>query len=88
MMSQRSAELAARFRAAVQTALGGDWQSAHLVAQEHEQDPLANWLHAIVHRMEGDVANARYWYGRCGRSFREGVSTEAELHELQAALDD
>jgi hypothetical protein len=87
-MSQRSAELAARLRAAVQTALGGDWQSAHLVAQEYEQDPLANWLHAVVHRMEGDLDNARYWYGRCGRSFREGVSTEAELRELQAALDD
>jgi hypothetical protein len=71
---------------AVQTALGGDWQAAHLVAQKHETEPLANWLHAVVHRMEGDVDNASYWYGRCGRTLRTQVSTVAELKELEAAL--
>ncbi len=71
---------------AVQTALGGDWQAAHLVAQDHEGEPLANWLHAVVHRMEGDLGNASYWYGRCGRALRPQVSTEAELKEIAAAL--
>ncbi|HVQ24676.1 MAG TPA: hypothetical protein VMV01_05850, partial [Planctomycetota bacterium] len=50
--------------AAVDLALQGDWQGAHLVAQDHEGDELANWLHAVAHRMEGDLGNARYWYGR------------------------
>ena len=72
--------------AAVDLALQGDWQGAHLVAQDHEGDELANWLHAVAHRMEGDLANARYWYGRCGRRLREDVPVEAELHELRAAL--
>ena len=71
---------------AVHQALGGDWQAAHLVAQDHEDEPLANWLHAVVPRMEGDLGNASYWYGRCGRTLREQVSTDAELKEIEAAL--
>ena len=71
---------------AVDLALGGDWPGAHLIAQEHEEDAIANWIHAVVHRMEGDLANARYWYGRCGRKMREETSTGAELREIRAAL--
>ena len=67
-------------------ALGGDWQAAHLIAQEHEEDEIANWIHAVAHRMEGDLGNARYWYGRCGRKLREETSTGAELREIRAAL--
>ena len=74
--------------AAVRKALGGDWQAAHLVAQEHEGEPLANWLHAVVHRMEGDLGNASYWYGRCGRTLRKQLSTDAELKEIEAALSE
>ena len=73
-------------RGAVQKALGGDWQAAHLVAQGHEGEPLANWLHAVVHRMEGDLDNASYWYGRCARTLRKQVPTEVELKEIEAAL--
>ncbi len=71
---------------AVDLALGGDWQGAHLIAQEHEEDEIANWIHAVVHRMEGDLGNARYWYGRCGRKLREETSTQAELREIRTAL--
>jgi hypothetical protein len=71
---------------AVQVALGGDWQAAHLVAQDHEDEPLANWLHAIVHRMEGDLGNAGYWYARCGRKLPADVSTDGELRELSEVL--
>jgi hypothetical protein len=79
--------LRARLLAAVDLALAGDWQGAHVVAQEHEGEELANWLHAVAHRMEGDLDNARYWYGRCRRQLREDVSVDAELHELRAALE-
>ena len=74
-------------RQAVAVALGGDWQAAHEVAQRYEDDPDACWLHAIVHRMEGDADNARYWYGRCGRELRPQLSTELELAEIAAALE-
>ena len=71
---------------AVARALEGDWPAAHRIAQDREGDALADWIHAVVHRMEGDLANARYWYRRCGRGLREGVSTEAELREIEAEI--
>ncbi len=71
---------------AVERALAGDWPAAHVIVQEHEEDALAAWIHAVVHRMEGDLENARYWYRRCGRAFREDVPTDAELREIQTVL--
>jgi len=71
---------------AVGQALQGDWQAAHRIVQEREGDAVADWIHAVVHRMEGDLANARYWYGRCGRALRPSVSTADELREIAAAL--
>ncbi len=44
----------------------GDWERAHEVAQEIET-PDGAWVHAYLHRKEGDVANAGYWYRRAGR---------------------
>jgi hypothetical protein len=71
---------------AVERALAGDWQAAHEIVQTHEEHGVANWIHAVVHRIEGDLGNARYWYGRCGRALREDLSTSAELQEIKAAL--
>ncbi len=85
-MAERESALQGRLIEAVDLALGGDWQAAHLVAQDHEEDELANWLHAVVHRMEGDLGNARYWYRRCGRPFRPEIATSTELREIHTAL--
>ena len=71
---------------AVDKALAGDWQAAHRIVQEHEEDATANWIHAVCHRMEGDLANAHYWYRRIRREYREDLATEAELREIKAAL--
>jgi hypothetical protein len=71
---------------AVALALAGDWERAHLIVQDHEGDPIADWIHAVVHRMEGDVGNARYWYDRSGHAPREALSTQDELGEIRAAL--
>ncbi|HVR70672.1 MAG TPA: hypothetical protein VMT87_07475 [Vicinamibacteria bacterium] len=71
---------------AVERALRGDWPSAHLIVQEHEDDATANWIHAVCHRMEGDVSNARYWYARIGRAYREDLPTADELREIQKEL--
>jgi hypothetical protein len=79
--------LDAKLLEAVELALAGDWEGAHRIAQEHEGDRTANWIHAVVHRMEGDLGNARYWYGRCGRKLREEVSTDEELREIRESLD-
>jgi hypothetical protein len=77
----------AELRRAVALALAGDWQAAHLIAQKYEDDDVASWIHAVVHRMEGDLANAGYWYRRVRRELREDVTTADELREIQKALN-
>ncbi len=46
----------------------GDWERAHLCAQDGEGDPRCDWVHAYLHRVEGDAANAGYWYRRAGKA--------------------
>jgi Tfp pilus assembly protein PilF len=62
----------------------GDWQAAHEIVQQDEESAHACWAHAIVHVMEGDLPNARYWYRKAGRSFSEDAA--AEIAALSAAL--
>jgi hypothetical protein len=45
----------------------GDWNKAHECAQADEGDPSCDWVHAYLHRKEGDASNARYWYRRSGK---------------------
>jgi len=45
----------------------GDWDKAHRLAQQ-QNDPVGAWVHAYLHRQEGDIGNANYWYRRAGRS--------------------
>ncbi len=44
----------------------GDWHTAHKVVQDDE-GPAAAWVHAHLHRVEGDEGNAGYWYARAGK---------------------
>ena len=64
----------------------GDWQAAHEIVQRDEESPLACWVHGIVHLMEGDLPNARYWYGQAKRSFPAKPSAQAEIRALRAEL--
>ena len=73
---------------ALRLAEAGDWHGAHGIVQRDEDDPLSCWVHAVLHRLEGDTGNARYWYSRCGRQLREGIAPQAELAEIRAALRD
>ena len=63
----------------------GDWQAAHEIVQRDEASPLACWAHGIVHVMEGDLPNARYWYGQAKRSFPSEPSAAVEIRALKAA---
>jgi len=45
----------------------GDWGAAHHCAQEQD-DQTGAWVHAYLHRKEGDAANAGYWYRRAGKA--------------------
>jgi Tfp pilus assembly protein PilF len=64
----------------------GDWEAAHAIVQQDEASPAACWAHAIVHLMEGDVANARYWYRAAGRDFPEGAGVADEISALKSSI--
>lgn len=54
----------------------GDWTRAHESAQQDE-GPHGSWVHAYLHRKEGDDPNAAYWYGRAGKPVcREPLPSE------------
>ena len=54
----------------------GDWEAAHRVAQDIES-PDGAWIHAYLHRKEGDAANAGYWYRRARQpASRDSLETE------------
>jgi hypothetical protein len=54
----------------------GDWVRAHESAQQDE-DTEGSWVHAYLHRKEGDEGNAAYWYGRAGKPVcREPLDAE------------
>jgi hypothetical protein len=62
----------------------GDWDRAHRIAQEiHDAD--GSWVHAYLHRKEGDLSNASYWYRRAGRS-RPSEPLEQEWEAIAEAL--
>jgi len=44
----------------------GDWETAHNLAQD-VHTPDGSWIHAYLHRVEGDTSNAQYWYNRANR---------------------
>lgn len=49
----------------------GDWQKAHQIAQE-DPSPNASWVHAFLHRVEGDESNAAYWYAKAVKPVAHG----------------
>jgi hypothetical protein len=63
----------------------GDWQAAHTIVQRDEDSPLACWAHGIVHLMEGDLSNARYWYREAKRPFPAQPVAAEEITALKAA---
>ena len=61
----------------------GDWEKAHDVLQDGNAD--CDWVHAYLHRKEGDETNARYWYRRASKPF-PGMSLEEEWEDITKAL--
>jgi hypothetical protein len=72
-------------RSAVAQLERGDWQAAHEIVQKDEESALSCWAHGIVHVMEGDLPNARYWYGQAKRAFPKDYSVSAEIAALKDA---
>jgi len=70
--------------AALWWAAKGDWARAHAIVQDDEGVDAA-WVHAYLHRVEGDRGNAGYWYRRAGMAVATGP-VEAEWERIAAAF--
>ena len=78
----------ADLRAAIGAMLSSDWKRAHQIVQRHEDDPLACWMHAVLHKIEGDANNSRYWYEQSAHSYDEFTDTQQELAAVKRAVED
>ena len=71
---------------AVQAALDGDWDKSHNIAQDYSDD-AANWIHAVLHKIEGDVWNSKYWFARTNcKKFEDFSDANEELIAIQNSL--
>ncbi|PPD51883.1 MAG: hypothetical protein CTY12_07295 [Methylotenera sp.] len=72
---------------AVEAALAGEWDKSHKIAQEYS-DVTANWIHAVLHKIEGDVRNSNYWYARtAGKKYEDFSDATAELKAIKSYLN-
>ena len=72
---------------AVDLLAAGEWDSAHKIVQD-DASLLGAWLHGIVHTLEGDLENARYWYGQAGRAFPGREAVQEEITAARRAASD
>ena len=70
--------------AALWWAAKGGWDQAHKLVQD-EATADAAWVHAYLHRVEGDLGNAGYWYRQAGKPVASG-SLETEWERMVSAL--
>ena len=61
-------------------AMKNNWDMAHNIVQDISTD-TASWIHAYLHRVEGDLSNANYWYNRAGKQTTT-ESLESELNNI------
>ena len=71
---------------AVDFAIAGNWDAAHKIVQEDEDDATSCWIHAVLHKIEGDAGNAHYWYRRAGQAYESYADAKAELAAIKAVL--
>ncbi len=74
------------YKHALDLAAAGQWEQAHEMVQPYS-DKLACLLHAYLHRVEGDLGNAQYWYSRARETMPANTESE-ELERLYRLLED
>ena len=72
---------------AIEFALAGQWDAAHQIVQQCEDDETAAWIHAVLHKVEGDPGNARYWYHQANKLSHFADEPKIELAAIKAGLD-
>ena len=70
----------------VELAIAGEWEAAHNLVQQYEEDRTAAWIHAVLHKIEGDSSNSRYWYRRANCLEHLTDDPRMELAAIQTKL--
>jgi hypothetical protein len=70
---------------AIDLALSGEWNAAHQIVQQYE-DTTGAWIHAVLHKIEGDQDNSRYWYRRAGKLEHFSDEAKGELAEIREGV--
>lgn len=68
---------------ATDLALANQWKAAHEIVQQFDTDTTAAWIHAVLHKIEGDEDNSRCWYRRAGKLDYVSDEPKAELAEIR-----
>lgn len=72
---------------AIALALDGQWDAAHGIVQQYDSDRMASWIHAVLHKIEGDRSNSLYWYRRAGKTELADHEPTAELKAIGAEIE-
>jgi len=70
---------------AIDLALSGEWDDAHIIVQELNTS-IAQRIHAVLHKIEGDESNSRYWYSRAGYLYEEFNDPNDELQVIKSTI--
>ena len=65
--------------------LNDDWHEAHRIVQRHNTVP-AMWIHAYLHREEGDIPNSKFWYGSAGKEYPGNLTFREELETILSEI--
>ncbi len=71
---------------AIISADDGKWENAHITVQDIETE-YAYWIHANLHREEGDISNSKYWYRRAGRDYTE-IDLKVERENIRKEIEE
>ncbi len=63
----------------------GEWEKAQDIAQDNHT-PTGSWLHALLHLIEGDLGNARYWFAEAGRPAKKPSQIDELWEEIAEAV--
>jgi hypothetical protein len=63
----------------------GDWEKSHTIAQDMD-DAHGAWIHALLHLVEGDLSNARYWFAEAGRPAVKPAQADVLWEEIAAEV--
>ncbi|HEY6098128.1 MAG TPA: hypothetical protein VIW03_01770 [Anaeromyxobacter sp.] len=85
MSPSATPEPSAALGRALEHLAAGEWQPAHAIVQA-DKSVLAAWMHGIVHTIEGDLDNARYWYRKADREFPGAGAVQQEIAAARERL--